>query len=206
MVLRTLREQDRPHWGIGHTSCLLPIPPPAPSPLRGAPVPPSIAVPDMAEGVEWAFEIPSIGLERKAYFPFRLRFFDPGVCSRSGWTVSSRDVELVVQFEQRLNSDERFVESVRFESKSVASRLFGVCVLHIRVGTILPSGPVSAIASFGSSEGHSLSVGPFECFSLVRNFMDAHPRGHAMRGLRTLFADAVLNDCLLINSPERAIA
>ena len=32
---------------------------------------------------------PSIGSERKAYIPLRLRFFDAGVCSRSGWTVSS---------------------------------------------------------------------------------------------------------------------
>jgi hypothetical protein len=30
MVLRTLREQDRPHWGIGHSSC-----PPAQSPSMG---------------------------------------------------------------------------------------------------------------------------------------------------------------------------
>jgi hypothetical protein len=29
--------------------------------------------------------------------------------------------------------------------------------------TILPSGPLSAIASFGSSEGHSLFVGPPGC-------------------------------------------
>jgi len=151
-------------------------------------------------------EMTSIGSERKAYFPVRLRFFDPGVCSRFGWTVSSRDVELVVQFEQRLNCFERFVESIRFECKSIASRLFGVCVLHLRVGTILPSGPVSAIASFGSSEGHSLSVGPFEWFSLASNFMDAHPRGHAVRGLRTLFADASSLDCFLIDSPERACA
>ena len=148
----------------------------------------------------------SIGLERKAYFPFRPRFFDPGVCSRFGWTVSSRDVELVVQFEQRLNCFERLVVSVEFEHESVASRLFGVCVLHLRVGTILPSGPVSAIASFGSSKGHSLPVGPFDCVSLARKNMDAHLRGHAVRGLRTLFADAVLNDCLLINSSDRVFA
>ncbi len=32
---------------------------------------------------------PSIGSERKANVPIRLRFFDPGVCSRSGWAVSS---------------------------------------------------------------------------------------------------------------------
>ena len=150
--------------------------------------------------------LPSIGLERKAYFPFRPRFFDPGVCSRFGWTVSSRDVELVVQFEQRLNFFERLVGRVRFESKSITSRMLGVCVLHLRVGTILPSGPVSAIASFGSSEGHSLSVGPFDRLSLARKNMDAHLRGHAVRGLRTLFADAVSKDCLLINSPEQAFA
>jgi len=47
--------------------------------------------------------------------------------------------------------------------------------------TILPSGPLSAIASFGSSEGHSLSVGPFDRVSLARKNMDAHLRGHAMR-------------------------
>jgi hypothetical protein len=84
--------------------------------------------------------------------------------------------------------------------------LFGVCVLHLRVGTILPFGPLLAIASFGSSEGHSLSVGPFDRASLARKNMDAHLRGHAMRGLRTLFADAYFNDCLLINSPDRAFA
>jgi hypothetical protein len=92
------------------------------------------------------------------------------------------------------------------QGKSIASRLFGVCVLHEKVGTILPSGPVSAIASFGSSEGHSLSVGPFEWFSLASKFIDAHPRGHAMRGLRTLFADASSLDCLLINSSKGAFA
>ena len=150
--------------------------------------------------------LPSIGSGRKTHFPVRLRSFDPGVCSRSGWTVSSRDVELVVQFEQRLNFFERLVMNVEFEDKSIASRLFGVCVLHVKVGTILPSGPRRAIASFGSSEGHSLSVGPFDRVSLARENMDAHLRGHAMRGLRTLFADAVSNDCLLINSPERVIA
>jgi hypothetical protein len=112
----------------------------------------------------------------------------------------------VVQFEQRLNCFERLVDRIRFDCRSIASRLFGVCVLHEKVGTILPSGPVSAIASFGSSEGHSLSVGPSGYLPLIRNFMDAHPRDHAVRGLRTLFADAVLNDCLLINSPDRAFA
>ena len=44
---------------------------------------------------------PSIGSERKAYFPIRLRFFDPDVCSRSGWTVSSGDSVLRVRSEQQ---------------------------------------------------------------------------------------------------------
>jgi len=34
-------------------------------------------------------EPPSIGLECKTYFPIRPRFFDPGVCSRFGYAVSS---------------------------------------------------------------------------------------------------------------------
>jgi hypothetical protein len=120
--------------------------------------------------------------------------------------VPKRQLEspLVVQREQRPNAFERLVERLVFEVTSMASRLFGVCVLHLRVGTILPSGPLSAIASFGSSEGHSLSVGPSEAFSLVRKFMDAHPRGHAERGLRTLVADASSEDCLLVDSLERA--
>ncbi len=125
--------------------------------------------------------LPSIGSERKAHFPIRHRSFDPGVCSRSGWTVSSRDVELVVQFEQRLNFFERLVGRVRFESKSITSRMLGVCVLHLRVGTILPFGPLLAIASFGSSEGHSLSVGPFERVSLARKNMDAAHRKNKQR-------------------------
>ncbi len=33
--------------------------------------------------------IPSIGSERKTYFPIRHRFFDPGVCSRFGYAVST---------------------------------------------------------------------------------------------------------------------
>ena len=34
-------------------------------------------------------KFPSIGSERKTYFPIRRRFFDPGVCSRFGYAVSS---------------------------------------------------------------------------------------------------------------------
>ena len=34
------------------------LPPTDPSPLRGAPMPPLQPVPDMTQGVEWAFEIP----------------------------------------------------------------------------------------------------------------------------------------------------
>ena len=31
----------------------------------------------------------SIGEDCKTHFPYRHRFFDPGVCSRSSWAVSS---------------------------------------------------------------------------------------------------------------------
>ena len=36
-----------------------------------------------------ALILPSIGSERKTHFPHCHRFFDPGVCSRSGWAISS---------------------------------------------------------------------------------------------------------------------
>ena len=60
---------------------------------------------------------------------------------------------LVVPLEQLRNVYEGFGLKIRFEDNLVASRFVGVCVLHEFVGTILPSGPLSAIASFGSSEG-----------------------------------------------------
>ena len=111
---------------------------------------------------------------------------------------------LVATLEQRRGVYEWLGLEIPFEGNLIASRFVGVCALHGIVGTILPSGPVSAIASFGSSEGHSLSVGPFDRVSLARKNMDAHLRGHAMRGLRTLFADASSLDCLLINSSKGA--
>ena len=66
---------------------------------------------------------------------------------------------LVVLLEQ-LRNYEGFDRKISVDGNLIASRFVGVCVLHCKVGTILPSGPLSAIASFGSSEGHSLSVGP----------------------------------------------
>ncbi len=48
-------------------------------------------------------KLPSIGSERKANFSVRRRFFDPGVCSRSGWAVSSKDFVLAVRLEQQPN-------------------------------------------------------------------------------------------------------
>ena len=103
---------------------------------------------------------PSIGSERKTYFPIRHRFFDPGVCSRFGWAVSSGDFGLVAPVEQHRSGYEWFGLVIRFEGNLIVSRFVGVCALHMFVGTILPSGPHGAIASFGSSKGHSLSVGP----------------------------------------------
>ncbi len=113
---------------------------------------------------------------------------------------------LVVPLEQRRNRYERLGLTIRFECNPIASRFFGVCALHGVVGTILPSGPVSAIASFGSSEGHSLSVGPPGFRPSAREFMDAYLRGHAKRGMRTLFADARSADRLLLDSSDRAFA
>jgi len=43
----------------------------------------------LGRGSERQLEFPSIGSERKTYFPYHRRFFDPGVCSRLGWAVSS---------------------------------------------------------------------------------------------------------------------
>ncbi len=68
----------------------------------------------------------------------------------------------MIPLEQLRNRYERLGLTIRFECNLIAARFVGVCALHGNVGTILPSGPVSAIASFGSSEGHSLYVGPFE--------------------------------------------
>ncbi len=106
-------------------------------------------------------------------------FFDPGVCSRSGRAVSSRDFGLVAPPEQRRSRCERLGPRIRFEGKPNAARFIGGRALHGIVGTILSSGPLAAIASFGSSEGHSLSVGPPGCRPWARKFMDAHLRGHA---------------------------
>ena len=107
--------------------------------------------------------------------------------------------------EQRRNRFEWLDLTIRFEGNSIAVRFVGVWVLHIKVGTILPSGPRSAIASFGSSERHSLFVGPPGFGPWARNNKDALLRGHAERGMRTLFATAFVIDCLLVNSSDRAI-
>ncbi len=145
--------------------------------------------------------------ERKTYFPVRRRFFDPGVCSRFGRAVSSGDFRLVAPLEQQRSGYERFGLVIRFEGNLIVSRFAGMCgALHLFVGTILPSGPHGAIASFGSSKGHSLSVGPPGCGPWASFDTDAHLRVHAVRGLRTLFAIACLNDCLLVASSNRTAA
>ncbi len=61
---------------------------------------------------------------------------------------------LVAPLEQLRSVYERLGLEIQFEG-NLASRFVGVCALHENVGTILPSGPLSAIASFGSSEGAS---------------------------------------------------
>ena len=47
------------------------LPPADPSPLRGASMPSRQPVPDMAQGVEWAFEIPIRFCERPVQLPGR---------------------------------------------------------------------------------------------------------------------------------------
>ena len=56
-------------------------------PRGGAPRRASTSILDGAPRTQPVF--PSIGSERKTHFPIRHGFFDPGVCSRSGWAVSS---------------------------------------------------------------------------------------------------------------------
>ncbi len=71
-------------------------------------------------------------------------------------------------------------------------------VLQVNVRTILPSGPLAAIASFGSSEGHSLSVGSPELGSWTRRNRDTH--------LRTDCAPAPCDDSLFVQFPNREVA
>ena len=63
-----------------------------------------------------------------------------------------------------------------------------------------------AIASFGSSKGHSLSLMPPGCGPWARKFTDAHLRVHAVCGLRTLFAITCWVDRLFVDSSGRASA
>ena len=52
------------------------------------------------------------------------------------------------------------------------------------LGTILPSGPVAAIASFGTPQGHNLSLGPSSSWAAeTRQFMDALLRTDFVRTL-----------------------
>ncbi len=54
---------------------------------------------------------------------------------------------LVAPVEQLRSDYEWFGRVIRFEDNLIASRFVGVCVLHCKVGTILPSEPLSAIAA-----------------------------------------------------------
>jgi hypothetical protein len=124
----------------------------------------------------------SIGEDCKTHFPIRSGFCDPGVCPRTGSATSSGEPA-------DTQGDGRAHGSIGFTMASGsrrARRLLGCRVLHAAVGTILPSGPRSAIASFGSPEGHSLSVGPPGSLPGTSRNMDTH--------LRTGFASALLGD------------
>ena len=54
---------------------------------------------------------------------------------------------LVAPLEQQRSGYEGFDRVIRFEDYLIASRFVGVCVLHCKVRTILPSEPLSAIAA-----------------------------------------------------------
>ena len=103
---------------------------------------------------------------------------------------------LVVSPEQQRDVHERLRFGSGIADRDTARRLFSVRALHVNVGTILPSGPQPAIASLGSSEGHSLSLGPPGCETGTRKNLDTH--------LRTVLSPAPSRGCLLSRAPNRA--
>jgi hypothetical protein len=86
---------------------------------------------------------------------------------------------------------ERFDLLIRLEGNLIVSRFVGMCALHKFVGTILPSGPRSAIASFGSSKGHSLLLMPSRLLALGQENHGCSPS----RPRSAWFANSV-RDCM----------
>ena len=95
----------------------------------------------------------------------------------------------------------------RFESSRIASRFVGVCALHGNVRTILPSGPLSAIASFGSSEGRSKRV---NAASLISRIFRLWAVGQEKQGCspprpRKAWHANTLRSCILEGLPSRRL-
>ena len=77
-------------------------------------------------------------------------------------------------------------------------RLASLRVLRFGAGTILPSGPLRAIASFGTVEGHGLSVGTPPREGGTRQSMDAHLRDNS-----SLHGGWILLDSSLMEGEQR---
>jgi hypothetical protein len=142
--------------------------------------------------------LPSIGEDRKTYYRIRTRFFDPGVCPRIGSVASSGTLPPVFGPGRRHVHHGSFGFESRIRVRPCARRSLSGVVLHLKVRTILPSGPLLAIASFGSSEGHSLSVGSPGLGPWTMTEPDTH--------LRTDCAPAPRDDCLSVRLPNRGVA
>ena len=124
---------------------------------------------------------------------------DPGVCLRVVEAASSGEALAPTAVARRRRcSDGAFGFGIDLCGGQGAQRLLSLRALHENVGTILPSGPALAIALFGSSEGHSLSVGPPSPRAGISRNMDTH--------LRTVFACAPGGDRPFGSSRSRGVA
>ncbi len=140
----------------------------------------------------------SIGEDGKTHVSLRSRFFDPGVCPRVVSAPSSEARSPRSAPGHRRERRGRFGWETHDGVSLCARRSRSVAVLHARVRTILPSGPLLAIASFGSAERHSLAVGSLGRGPWTRSNMDAH--------LRTHCAPAPRGDSLFVRLPNREVA
>jgi len=141
----------------------------------------------------------SIGEDCKTHVPARLGLGNPGVCLRVVEAASSEVTLAPVALARRRNGDYgSFSFGVYPSGGRAARQCLSGRALHRNVGTILPSGPRSGIASFGSSEGHSLCLGPSGRMPEASRFMDTH--------LRTVLAFAPGGDSSIECPPSRAVA
>jgi len=106
--------------------------------------------------------------------PIRHEGFDPGVCDVLVGNLQGGAVAEVEHPCIHVRVLRRRGRDVRFSTlRSAVLEPFGSTR---GAGTILPSGPLGAMASFGSPEGHGLSVGPCLERGWTRTNMDARLR------------------------------